>query len=107
MTPGRIEALHGSEPPPDLAGILAEIFRGLPWMRSAECGRRDERGEFVHDPELFHPPMGGSTTPAKSVCAACPVLEECREWAIRTKQPFGVWGGMSVMERRAARRAAR
>lgn len=32
---------------------------------------------------------------------ALPVLEECRSHALRTHEPYGVWGGMSEDERRA------
>mgnify|MGYP002753500384 CR=1 FL=1 len=31
----------------------------------------------------------------------CPVLEECRDHALSTREPYGVWGGMSEEERRA------
>jgi WhiB family redox-sensing transcriptional regulator len=38
---------------------------------------------------------------AKAICAVCPVQVECLEYAIRTREPHGVWGGLSEMERRA------
>jgi len=37
---------------------------------------------------------------AKQLCSKCPVRSECREWAIATKQPFGIWGGLDTAERR-------
>lgn len=37
---------------------------------------------------------------AKAVCAACPVLLRCREHALSTHEPYGVWGGMTEEERR-------
>lgn len=36
---------------------------------------------------------------AKQVCAACPVLGECRRFARASRQPFGVWGGETADER--------
>ncbi len=36
---------------------------------------------------------------AKAVCAQCPVRMECLEWAIDTRQPHGVWGGLDEHER--------
>lgn len=42
---------------------------------------------------------------AKTVCAACPVLEACRTYALtvtadgRLAEPEGVWGGMTALER--------
>lgn len=38
---------------------------------------------------------------AKAVCARCPVLARCREHALTTHEPYGVWGGMTEEERRA------
>ena len=38
---------------------------------------------------------------AKAVCIACPVLEPCREHALRVREPYGVWGGMTEDEREA------
>jgi WhiB family redox-sensing transcriptional regulator len=46
---------------------------------------------------------------AKRVCAQCPVREPCRSYALENEEEFGVWGGLSEVERRdliAERRAA-
>ena len=40
-------------------------------------------------------------TQARGVCANCPVLVECREWA-RDQREYGFWGGESEEERAAA-----
>lgn len=37
---------------------------------------------------------------AKDICARCPVLAQCREFALSTREPYGVWGGMTEGERR-------
>lgn len=73
------------------------------WQHRAAC--RDE------DPELFFPvgksgPAVLQIKEAKAVCNQCPVLGGCRQWALDTGQDFGVWGGLSEDERRAARRRA-
>jgi WhiB family redox-sensing transcriptional regulator len=36
---------------------------------------------------------------AKRICAGCPVREPCLEYALRTEQLDGVWGGASEGER--------
>ena len=36
---------------------------------------------------------------AKQVCASCPVTQACLSWALRTREPYGVWGGKSTEER--------
>ncbi|ACQ81301.1 transcription factor WhiB [Beutenbergia cavernae DSM 12333] len=58
------------------------------------------------EPSLFFHPEGerGSArrrrdAAAKAICAACPVLQQCREHALRVREPYGVWGGMSEDER--------
>ena len=38
---------------------------------------------------------------AKAICAACPVVEPCLEFAVRIKEPHGIWGGLNEVERRA------
>lgn len=38
-------------------------------------------------------------TAAKAVCAACPVLSNCRRHALMVHEPYGVWGGLSEEER--------
>lgn len=67
----------------------------IDWMRDGLCSQTD--------PDAFHPEKGGAVEPAKAVCAACPVLTECRSWALATDQRFGVWGGLSARERQQIR----
>jgi WhiB family transcriptional regulator, redox-sensing transcriptional regulator len=61
-----------------------------------------------HPEVKFHPGRGEPTTPAKAVCARCAVRAECLDYALSrpADQCLGVWGGTSVRERRALRRAA-
>lgn len=42
---------------------------------------------------------------AKAICATCPVRIECLEYAIRIREPHGIWGGLTEMERRRLVRA--
>lgn len=62
-------------------------------------------------PDLFFPDMGGTSEPAKKLCQGCPVMLQCLAYAIKADEPYGVWGGASVLERKRiknnARRAAR
>ena len=36
---------------------------------------------------------------AKAVCSGCPVVESCLRWALKAREPYGVWGGLSESER--------
>jgi WhiB family transcriptional regulator, redox-sensing transcriptional regulator len=38
---------------------------------------------------------------AKAVCATCPVRKECLSYALRIREPHGIWGGLSELERRS------
>lgn len=40
---------------------------------------------------------------AKRICRNCPVIRECRDYAVEAAEPYGIWGGMSAKERAAAR----
>ncbi|MQA94539.1 MAG: WhiB family transcriptional regulator [Streptosporangiales bacterium] len=73
----------------------------MDWRHRAAC--RDE------DPEVFFPignngPALIQIEEAKAVCRSCSVMEACLEWALRSGQDAGVWGGMSEDERRALKR---
>lgn len=56
------------------------------------------------DPDLFFPVSSSGRSmaqaeQAKTVCARCPVQRECLEFALRTRQAHGVWGGTTEQER--------
>lgn len=68
------------------------------WMESGLCAQTD--------PELQFPEKGGSAHPGKTICRACPVAAECLEYALKTAQQDGIWGGYTARERLRMRRAA-
>ncbi len=61
------------------------------------------------DPELFFPIAASSYSPrqvtrALHVCAGCTVREQCLDFAMRTNESHGIWGGTTPEERVRARR---
>ncbi len=40
-------------------------------------------------------------TRAKAICNACHVRRECLDYALRIREPHGIWGGLNEAERRA------
>jgi WhiB family redox-sensing transcriptional regulator len=69
------------------------------WQRRAACRRPGV------DPDGFYPDKGGTTRPAKRICAGCPVKAECLAYALANDERFGIWGGLSERERRRLRPA--
>jgi WhiB family transcriptional regulator, redox-sensing transcriptional regulator len=39
---------------------------------------------------------------AKSICATCPVRRPCLDYALRIREPHGIWGGLNEVERKQA-----
>ena len=37
---------------------------------------------------------------AKGICATCSVKRQCLDYALRIKEPHGIWGGLNEVERR-------
>jgi len=37
---------------------------------------------------------------AKEICAGCVVQQDCLEYAIRIREPHGIWGGLNENERK-------
>lgn len=43
------------------------------------------------------------TAEAKAACLTCPVAAMCRDLAVQAREPWGVWGGLTVVERERLR----
>lgn len=71
------------------------------WQDKAAC-----RGPHT---SLFFPPSHferkddkeARESQAKSICATCPVRKPCLAYAVRIREPHGIWGGLNEVERRA------
>ena len=37
---------------------------------------------------------------AKAICDACSVRKPCLEYALRIREPHGIWGGLNELERK-------
>lgn len=53
------------------------------------------------DPELFYPEQGSGGQKAMRVCAQCPVIAECLDFAIKSRERHGIWGGTTPNQRLA------
>ena len=72
------------------------------WQVDALC-----RGSHAH---LFFPPSTFERKDdrerremrAKAICKVCPVMDPCVSYAMSIREPFGIWGGMTESDRKAA-----
>lgn len=69
----------------------------MDWRKMAAC-----RGM---DPELWFPLGDGAQ--ARTVCAGCPVADQCLAWAVAIGADDGIFGGLDADDRRALRLADR
>lgn len=60
------------------------------------------------NPETFFHPEGERGPSRRrrdqraiAICEQCPVIKECAEHALRVREPYGVWGGMTEDDREA------
>ena len=70
------------------------------WQLHAACRGLDS-DIFYHPDNERGQAREMRVSKAKAICAACPVVAQCREHALSAREPFGVWGGMSEEERNA------
>jgi len=95
--------------------FMAPTTTAWQWQLDAVCrGHGTTEDSAGSDPisDVFFSPSGEGRTArrqrenrAKVLCEQCPVIVQCRQFALATNEPFGVWGGMTARER-ALRRTA-
>ena len=74
------------------------------WRSAAAC--------LLADPDLFFPisstgPAERQIARAKTICARCPVRQECLEFALGQGLAYGIWGGTTPEDRQRDRRRKR
>ena len=69
------------------------------WMEEGKCKDLN--------PSIFFPSDGVGVQVAQKICAGCPVVDECLEYALVERVDHGVWGGKSERERRRILRRRR
>lgn len=72
------------------------------WRDQALCAQIGPLDEY------WMPTKGKPARRGTKICARCPVIEECLEYALSHPQALeGVWGGTSERQRRVMRRQRR
>lgn len=62
------------------------------WAERAACADAN--------PDIFFPSRGESSAKAMELCRGCEVRLECLDYALRTHQRHGIWGGLTERGRR-------
>ena len=84
----------------DIRRLPAPRIGDWDWQMRAAC-RGTDTAVFYHPDNERGPSRVRREMKAKSVCASCPVAASCLQWALSTREPYGVWGGKSTEEREA------
>lgn len=66
------------------------------WMGDAACA--EVGGDW------WFPEMGQPSTKAQRICGMCAVKDDCLEYAIANRIPYGIWGGLTTPARERIRR---
>lgn len=84
----------------DIHRLPTPLSTNWEWQLDGLCRDMDS-AQFFHPEGERGGPRRRRAEAAKRICAKCPVLETCREYALAAHEPYGVWGGMSEEERHA------
>jgi WhiB family redox-sensing transcriptional regulator len=82
----------------ELGRLPAPLTEYWDWQEAAACRGLDSE-VFFHPENERGPLRRHREQNAKRVCAKCPVQRTCLAWALHTREPYGVWGGLSTDER--------
>jgi WhiB family redox-sensing transcriptional regulator len=74
------------------------IHETYEWQYEGACRGSDPEMFFSPDAERG-PRRRARESAAKALCAVCPVVQQCLEHALAVREPYGVWGGLTINER--------
>jgi WhiB family transcriptional regulator, redox-sensing transcriptional regulator len=72
-------------------------------MNDAKCRGMEQTVFFGHEYHGWQRNRPSLTSVeirrAKAICATCPVLWECFQYAVEEEEEYGIWGGTTPRER--------
>ncbi|MQB01706.1 MAG: WhiB family transcriptional regulator [Actinobacteria bacterium] len=74
---------------------------GLAWREDAACLEYPAVLFFGLDDNESAVERRSREDRAKGVCYGCTVRQECLDYALATREPYGIWGGLTEIERRS------
>ncbi|MEP7053874.1 MAG: WhiB family transcriptional regulator [Actinomycetota bacterium] len=82
----------------DVSRLPAPISETYDWQLSGACRGTDPSLFFLPEAERG-PRKARRERAAKAVCRTCPVIDQCAAFALSTREPYGVWGGLTPEDR--------
>ena len=82
----------------DISRLPAPTVEQWEWQLQGRC-RSEDNELFFHPEGERGPRRANREASAKAVCRGCPVLMLCRKHALESREPYGIWGGLSESER--------
>ncbi|MDX6242929.1 MAG: WhiB family transcriptional regulator, redox-sensing transcriptional regulator [Frankiales bacterium] len=82
----------------DLTRLPGPVAEHWEWQQYAACSGLGTES-FFHPEGERGQRRALREIRAKAVCETCPVKAACAAHALRVKEPYGVWGGMSETDR--------
>ena len=70
------------------------------WRESAACLQYPAVLFFGQDDSESPAERRAREARAKRICSTCSVRDECLDYALRTKEAYGIWGGLTELERK-------
>jgi WhiB family transcriptional regulator, redox-sensing transcriptional regulator len=77
------------------------LGKDIAWRESAACLRYPGILFFGHEDSESAAERRAREEQAKGICYSCSVRRQCLDYALRTREPYGIWGGLTEIERRS------
>jgi WhiB family transcriptional regulator, redox-sensing transcriptional regulator len=78
---------------------LGPLQEAWDWQDHAQCRGADSTIFFHTEGEQGRAHLD-RVERAKEMCRGCAVVAQCRDHALATREPYGIWGGLTESERR-------
>ncbi len=81
--------------------MTPSVLDELEWRESAACLTYPAVMFFGVDDNESATERRAREDEAKAVCAQCVVRADCLQYALDMREPYGIWGGLTELERKA------
>ncbi len=83
-----------------VASNLASLNTEARWQDKAACKGMDPIIFFGPDVAETVKEKHDREEEGKKVCVTCPVKKDCLDYSLESREPYGIWGGLTETERK-------